>query len=270
MKHLTRLAVLAATVAALLVSAASAGATTAPGYEEFEDCPSRTVNSGIGICQITEIVDGHITLGTKRTPIEDPITLTVGANPLTGETFLGSFDGGRQEVPGGLVGISGLDWLIYLFPNSLLGLYAETELAGPVGNAFAPRLSLPIKVHLENPLLTNDCYIGSNSDPIALQLTTGTTNPPPPNQPISGTTGTVTPDPNLPGVQRSTGIVLVDNEFAVPSARGCGLFTYGLINTLVNLQAGLPSPAGRNEAVQRANGSIAFIRFVYPPLGFEQ
>lgn len=262
--------VAATTAVALLISGTAAFAATAPGYEEFSDCPDRSVASGISGCQVTVIDGGHITLGSKRTPIVDPIKLVVGANVGTGQTYPGSFDGGRQPIPGGLVGISGLDWLIYLFPHSLLGIYAETELAGPVGNLFAPTLALPIKVRLDSPLLNNNCYIGSNSNPISLNLTTGTTSPPAPNQPISGNPGSVTPDPSLPNVFRNSGLVYVDNAFAVPAADGCDLLGFGVLDALVNLQAGLPAAAGRNEAVQEADASLGIITAIYPPAGIEQ
>jgi hypothetical protein len=52
-------------------------------------------------------------------------------------------------------------------------------------------VQLPVKVHLENPFLGSSCYIGSNSSPIVINLTTGTTSPPPPNTPIKGSKGTI-------------------------------------------------------------------------------
>jgi len=268
MRYITRAAALAVALMAMLVCAGGAAASPSPGYGEFADCPDKSVDADIFACQKTTVDGGHLKLGSKNTPIIDPIVLTAGVLP-TGDQILGSFDGGRQQVPGGLIGITGLDWLIYLFPNSVLGLYAEAELAGPLGNAFAEEVSLPLKVHLINPILSSNCYIGSNSNPIALSLTTGTTDPPPPNQPITGQQGTAVPDPVLPGVFRSTDLILVDNEFAVPGASGCGLLNLGLINALVNLQAGLPSPAGNNEAVQEATGALAVVEAIYQPAGFE-
>ena len=50
-------------------------------------------------------------------------------------------------------------------------------------------LTLPVRVHLENLFLGSGCYVGSASNPVTIELTTGTTNPPPPNKPISGATG---------------------------------------------------------------------------------
>ena len=271
MRQFTRFALLALSFAAFLVPATAATADVAPGYEEFSDCPDKTVDPTITGCATNVIDGGHLQLGTKDTPISDEIKLTVGLNSAT-QAVLGSFDGGRRRIPGGLVGITGLDWLTILFPGGLLEIYAEPELAGPnpvVNPAGNPTLSL--KVGLDNPLLSNSCYIGSDVNPLVLHLRTGTTNPPPPNQPITGQPGTFSLDPNLPGVIRSTGITFVDNEFAAPAAQNCDLLALNLVVTaLVNQQAGLPSPAGTNEAVQEADLALVPVTTIYPPSGIEQ
>lgn len=269
MKYLKLLAVMAVAIVAGLMATSSAGAATAPGYEEWADCPDKSVDPQINACVSVVVDGGHLKLGSKDTPIVDPIRLVGATKPI--DTFIvGSFDGGNQPIPGGLVGITGLDWLIYLFPNEVLGLYAEAELAGtPTSPVFDP-LTLPLKVRLKNVLLSNNCYIGSNSNPIALELTNGTTAPPPPNQPITGDPGITAPDPNLLGVLRITDTVLVDNSFAVPAAEGCSITFLGLINALVNLQAGLPAAAGTNTAVQEADAGLAAVQTVFPPNGIEQ
>jgi hypothetical protein len=271
MRYLKRLLVLAVAVAAFLISATAATAATAPGYEEFDGCPGKDVNSGITLCATTKVVSGHLQMGSKSVPIVDPLHLSLSVAP-PGEVFVGSFDGGRQPIPGGLVGITGLNWLVNLVPANLLKVYARTELAGTPSNPIQDPVSLPIKVRLESPLLSRNCYVGSNADPIALNLTKRTTNPPPPNQPISGREGTFFFDPNLPDVVRSLTTRLVDNAFAAPRARGCTLLVpgLGLIDPIVNLQSGLPSPAGTNEAVQNVHIGFAAIEAVYPPTGVEQ
>jgi hypothetical protein len=266
--RLTRIAVLAISVAAFLVPASAASAATAPGYEEFSTCPSKTEEPTVEGCVATDVTGGHLRLGSKTTPIEDPIKLMIGLTG-DGQPIPGSFDGGSQRIPGGLTGITGLDWLRFLFPFSALQIYAEAELAGPVTEPLGI-IGLPLKVRLHNVLLNNNCYIGSNSNPIQLNLTTGTTDPPPPNTPISGQQGTLSPDPNLPGVIRADDLVFVDNEFSVPGATNCDLLSLNLLVTaLVNAQAGLPAAAGLNEAVQESRVSIVPITFVYPPSGFE-
>jgi hypothetical protein len=258
-----------AAATALFVSSAMA-ATPAPGYEEFAGCPSRTVDANIRFCVNSTVSGGHLQLGSKDTPITDPITLR-GATLLNGGFVVSQFDGGRQEVPGGLIGLTGLDALLGGLTGDALKVYARTELAGNPTNPVGEPVHLPIKVKLENPLLSNSCYIGSDSDPISLVLTRGTTAPPPPNQPITGSAGTNVSDTAHPGVIRALGLVLVDNSFAAPAAHGCrlnlGLLPLG-IDALVNVQSGLPSPAGMNEAVQQADGATVSVRTVYPPTGF--
>ena len=113
---------------------------------------------------------------------------------------------------------------------------------------------LPIKVKLENPLLGESCYVGSDSEPITLHLTTGTTSPPPPNKPLSGNPGKATFNEALT-IITINGTSLVDNSFSAPGAEGCGGALSGLLDTVVDLQAGLPSAAGNNTAI--LNGSLA-------------
>ena len=107
--------------------------------------------------------------------------------------------------------------------------------------------SVPVKVKLSNPFLGSNCYIGSNSNPVNLNLISGTTAPPPPNSPISGSTGE--------GGNIEEKILffkknkLVDNSFAAPGANGCGgLFSF-LIDPFVESIVGVPSAAGTNTAI---------------------
>jgi hypothetical protein len=271
MTHLKRLVLLAVAVAAFSISATAATAATAPGYEEFDGCPGKDVNSDVTLCATSKVVGGNLRLGNRDAPIVDPIQMSLSVAP-SGEVLVGSFDGGRQPVPGGIVSLTGLDWLGNLLPANLLKAYARAELAGTPSNPIQHPVSLPIKVRLESPLLSRNCYIGSSSDPIALNLTKNTTNPPPPNQPISGTEGAFFFDPSLPDVVRSLDARLVDNAFAAPRARGCTLLGPGLgpVDHLVNRESGLPSPAGTNEAVQEVEVGFAAIEAVYPPSGAEQ
>jgi hypothetical protein len=108
---------------------------------------------------------------------------------------------------------------------------------------------LPIKIRLQNALLGDKCYIGSDAHPIVLELSTGPTAPPAPNTPISGTRGELTfvPVSDTASLIKGSGAVLVDNAFSVPGATGCG--PAGTLNATVNQRQGLPSPAGRNTAI---------------------
>jgi hypothetical protein len=169
-------------------------------------------------------------------------------------------------VPGGLTGVLEPS----LLPSSLRaafanlgdtglgGLAATIEVAGPasaislnefnaqVGEGVA--LEVPLRIKLTNVFLGEDCYIGSASDPIVMQVTTGTTSPPPPNQPLEGKPGFV----NLlekNELSMVVGNVNVASSFAVPAASGCGGSLAPLIDRAIDAKVGLPSPPGRNAAI---------------------
>jgi len=106
-----------------------------------------------------------------------------------------------------------------------------------------------VKVKLENPLLGSECYIGSNSSPITINLTTGAT--------VGGPTGkpgtlTTSEEGELATI---SGVSLVSNTFSAPGASGCGLF--GLLDGIINEKLGLPSAAGKNVAVLNGKVEIA-------------
>jgi hypothetical protein len=162
----------------------------------------------------------------------------VGNTTFTPPPGTNGFFARAVPVPGGLLGI---EWLP---GNSVLAI---TELAGPASairiNIQDMSVRLPVKVRLVNVLLGMNCHIGTNSRPVNLNLITGTTSPPPPNRPISGSVGE--PSVSERGVI-FRGNVNVENSFAVPGATECGL-GLGLINALVNLRLRLPSAGGNNS-----------------------
>jgi hypothetical protein len=104
-------------------------------------------------------------------------------------------------------------------------------------------LRVPIKVHLHNVTLGPNCYIGSNANPIVLNL-----NETPTSLPQFSSGG---PSGNATIV---TGVEVADNTFAVPGTSGCGLL--GTLDAAVNLKVGLPSPSGRNAALIDEDGEI--------------
>jgi hypothetical protein len=269
-KHFAKLlTVVGAAIAAIALLAPAAQAKEpAPGFEAFAGCPSPEENPNVVLCANTVVDGGHFKMGSKTVPIKKPIPLTGGVVTPTGELVFNSKGGLKpvpQEVPGGLVGLTGLDWLVNILGAEALKVYAVTELAGAPGSLLAPTFFLPIKAHLVNPVLGNKCYVGSEEEPIELNLTVGTTSPPPPNVPITGKAPEEEEDER--GVTLLKDGIFVDNEFAAPAAKGCRL-ELGLLNVpidgLVNLQTGLPSPAGTNETVQNFDGEIALSETVYP------
>jgi hypothetical protein len=238
-------------------------------YAVFADCPLS--NSATEACLLAKTESGEFQIAKEKVPIVSTITLQGGLhNTATGQTFIGAEDGNTlsktpQKVPGGLAGLvkcpeieNFIERILCeaIFENGLTGVNATTELAAPatsIGisvenllNGTGIALSLPVKVHLENPLLGSSCYIGSNSKPIVIELTTGTTSPPPPNKPITGSVGELEFNPAFTIVTIKKN-ALVNNSYAAPKAEGCGAF--GILNSLVNGKLGLPSAAGSNSAI---------------------
>lgn len=261
-------AVLAVAVAAMIAPAAQA-ATPAPGYTQFAGCPSPAENPKVGGCVHSVVKSGHFDMGNKEVPITNPITLTGGFE----EGLIGFFynsEGGlkpvKQKVPGGVIGLTGLTWLLEVLGSEALTLYAVTELAGTPELGFTT-INLPIKVHLINPVLGNKCYVGSSSNPISLHMTVETTNPPPPNKPITGVVPEFSIEEARSIIELKNG-TYVDNAFAAPGASGCTLTLFGFIpisiNGLVNSQSGLPAAAGTNETVQNIDTELAEAALVYP------
>jgi hypothetical protein len=240
-------------------------------FAPFADCPLS--NAAVTQCIVASTTSGQFTIGKKTVPINKTITLQGGTIPNeTGElTFVAAEDGNTLSktplaVPGGLLGIEApKSWPKELqerfneFINKgLTGVTETTELAGP---ASAIKLSttnlifeegvalqLPVKVKLSNPFLGSSCYVGSESNPIVLNLTTGTTSPPAPNKPIKGSAGELKIEEGGALIVLSGGS-LVDNAFAAPAATGCGGFFSFLVDPLVDSILGVPAAAGHNTAI---------------------
>lgn len=270
-KHLVRWpGVVGAVLVAIAVVAPLAQAETPdPSYAKFAGCPSpKTENPAVKTCIRGVITGGHSRFGKQEVPLSTPVTFSGGISSILAESPLytnpsGGMEPVKEPVPGGLKGLSLLANILNIKDQAL---YAVTEVIG------SPTISLEnlhmrIRVHLINPILGNNCYIGSAANPISLNLTTGTTSPPPPSKPISGKLGTPQFDAVLE-IQSVLNKVMVDNTFAVPAASGCAMTLFGghsiNIDKLVNAKLGLPAPAGTSEVVQNVNIEVVNAEFVYP------
>ncbi len=272
-------AVLVALLATFVAAPAALAAPTGE-FAEFADCPLS--NSSVTSCVLGKTESGKFIVGKKNVPIEHTITLQGGViETETGEiNFVAAADGNTlsktpQSVPGGLAGLVNCKEISNFFErvaceltfeNRLTGVFATTELAAPASSIVlnpsnllfqtGTALSLPVKVHLENPFLGSSCYVGSNSAPVILELTTGTTSPPEPNKPITGSIGT--PEGNETGTLLTlNGSSLVNNSFAAPGASGCGGVFSGIIDPIVDSELGIPAKAGTNTAVLDGKLSLA-------------
>ena len=243
-------------------------------FSKFDYCPS--TNEEVKKCMYAVTEGGEVVLGNKTVPIVNPVTLQGGYGKLNKETRMAPFFAATngvtlsktpQPVPGGLLGIvppESSPWIVkqlskFFFENGLTGVNATLELAGSASQIEVseanllfqrslPALKMPVKMHLENPFLGGNCYVGSNSSPIWFNLTTGTTEPPAPNEPITGSSGSAESlEEGL--ILKLNGTEMVDNSWAAPKASGCGGILSFLVNPIINSMIGLPSAAGHNTSI---------------------
>jgi hypothetical protein len=250
------------------------------------------VPPGRAICQFGETTSGEFSIGSTKVPITATIDLEGGGvptgNPENEQEFCllpgangTSLSKVELNVPGGLLDFvkceeitGGGIWEIIergtckaIFENpKTTGVTATTEIVANTSNPAilnavalgleeGTAITLPVRVHLKNPLLGGACYIGSESKPIELHLTTGETHPNPPNKSIHGTVGKervlVENGRHLARLLESS---LVDNSFSAPDAEGCGEFFSFLIDPIVDAKLKLPSEDGNNTAI--LNGTL--------------
>jgi hypothetical protein len=242
---------------ALIVPSGAAAGTLKEELAPFAHCPVET--PGVVGCVVSVTTSGEFVIGNSTVPVTKPVILqggtlppSVALSPPTDGTDMLSKT--PLPVPGGLLGIELL--------GDLTGVTATAELTSPP--EIAEAVTLPLKVKLDNPLLGASCYIGSNAQPIVMNLIRGTTNPPPPNKPITGSEGEV--ESKYGGqLLKNTGASLVDNSFSASGANGCGGILAPVVDLSVNLKEGLPSAAGHNTAILNGSLSIATAELVRDP-----
>jgi hypothetical protein len=275
MKSIKRvlLPLLAVAVAGLAMSATASAHSGE--YARFNYCPS--TNPTVFKCLQATTTGGEVVLGKKKVPIVHPVVLQGGVTEESEETLTSGFVGATngvtlskaaQPVPGGLTGLVNckeisLSWLRSscegVLENGLTGVNATLELARPASSIVVSEsdlaieegtaLQLPVRIHLENPLLGSGCYVGSSTTPLIWNLSTGFSKPPAGTAPIRGTSGKLLfIDEGL--LAHFTGAKLVDNGWSAPGATGCGGFLAELIlDPIINSQIGLPSAAGKNVSI---------------------
>jgi hypothetical protein len=269
-----RLIIAAALTAVMLVPVSQAlGSSHHPTGEltDMGECPLS--HPALIFCVFSESTGGFFQIGKKTVPLKNPVVLQGGIEVNEAETeivFVGAENGETlsktpQTVPGGLLGIEApKSWPLILqilfnetINKGLTGVTATVELAGPASKvSINPEnvlfeegigLGLPTKIKLSNSFLGNNCYIGSNSNPVQIDFTSGETSPPPPNKPIHGSAGAFSI-----GKQEMitlSGGSLVNNSFAAPKSSGCGGIFSFFVDPFVDSLVGLPSPAGTNTAI---------------------
>lgn len=270
-----RVLVVAMALLAALALASSAMATEhhpKGNFAPFAQCPLS--NPAVELCTVANTTSGEFDVGTRSVPINKTITLQGGLHENEkGELEFFAAENGETlsktplYVPGGLFNIVAPEWLNKeakekfekAINEGITGVTATTELAQPASSIKlnttnlifeeGVALQLPVKVKLDNVFLGSGCFVGSESSPIILNLTTGTTSPPAPNKPIKGSAGSleILEEGSL---VRLIGGSLVDNAWAAPGAHGCGgPLVEGVVDAAVNAELGLPAAAGHNTAI---------------------
>jgi hypothetical protein len=261
---------LAVAIAALSL-AATAQAKLTGEFTKFANCPYTNPEARKCLYSVTE--SGEVILGSKTVPIVNPVTLQGGTLPINAEEMnpmIAATNGVTlsktpQPVPGGVLGIvpeASQPPLVkalfkFFFENKLTGLNSTLELAKPASEVLVSEfnlaaeegiaLKMPIKIHLENPFLGKNCYVGSSTSPIIWKLTTGKTSPPGPNTSISGFggEGEFLEEARIIKLKNTK---LVENAWSAPAASGCGGILSFLVTPIVNAQLGTTT-AGHNTAI---------------------
>jgi hypothetical protein len=243
---------------AVLAAAGPASAIKEPVNKEdfapFADCPTESS----AVCIVSNTTGGEFKLGSKTVPIPEGTVIKLqgglALESYVGQTLIAPLDGKTLSenpltVPGGLTGIAGLGGEVT----------ATAELAGPIevnrgdlAIPVGPAVTLPLKVKLDNPVLGESCYIGSDAEPVVLHLTVGKTAPPAPAEPLEGHRNPIEykDKKRLVYIPNNT---LVDNNFAVPGVSGCGGALSAIIDPIVDLDTGLPAKAGESKVVMTAS-----------------
>jgi hypothetical protein len=271
-KHRRRVVGTALLVVALaaLGLAGSAQAKLVGNYTKFAQCPYS--NLEVKKCIVATTNSGEVVLGSKKVPIEKPVVLQGGLlKPTEGVAGFAAASNGitlskaPQNVPGGILGIvpdASSPFLVkllikFFLENKLTGVSSTLELAKPASEItlsetnligeLGTAMKLPVKVHLENPFLGKNCYVGSSTTPIIWPLMTGETNPPAPNTKIKGKAGELEflEEGRIAEIKEN---VLVENAWSAPKAAGCGGILSFLVDPIINSQLG-STVAGRNTAI---------------------
>ncbi len=263
-------------VLATLALASGASAKLTGEFTKFQQCP--WTDAEAFRCAYSLTSGGEAVLGSKKVPIVNPVVLQGGYSaPNEAEggfaKFIAATNGetlskSPQPVPGGLLGLvppEGSPPLVkaalkFFLENGLTGVNTTLELAKPASDIRISELNLalgegvtlklPLKARLENPFLGSNCYVGSSSDPIIWELTSGVTSPPGPNKPISGKTGTVEffEEGEIVKLDES---VLVDNSWSAPEAQGCA----GILSSLARPHYQLASRTAFGERPQHRDSN---------------
>jgi hypothetical protein len=270
----------ALSVLALSMLLASSALAKSPkgAFAVFVQCPTATATT----CFYLSSTGGELRLHKETIPFTKSITVQGGIerNAKTGaETFIAASNGETlsktpQVLPGGLRGLLACSEITNplereaceeVFESGQTEVKVTAELAKPASEIGISKpnflkdegvsLKLPVKIKLENAFFGSECYIGSSTSPVIWPLTTGTTKPAEPNKSIKGTAGKVEVL-EAGTLEKALEASLVENDFAAPTASGCGGLYAVIIDPILDDEFGLPAAAGTNTAILK--GTVEF------------
>ena len=272
-------ALVAALVAGVMLAPAASAEVgdKAPADMPEIECNGFTADQIAGqaavFCIELQLLEGQAKFGSIESPISEPVTLRqvmglggAGVTPIAEGDGEGS--GGTSlppvKVPGGLLGALGLYQGILqpiidaLEPiNGVTGdiqTVGEMALSSPdvlafiAGEGLLTTAELPIKVQINNLLLGETCYIGSDENPVTFNLPVT----------LSGGYHAAGGGPTEAGKTNWARLDVTDDTFDIPAAQDCGLLGVGkalndaglsqlnVFDATINQSVGLPSPSGNN------------------------
>jgi len=266
----------------------SSSTPTAPGYPPpkgiyapFTNCPLKnplmqeSLSGDATGCIAGHAVQGSIKIGNITTPVTQPVTLQLGVwDPPNAQPQ--QFQGGSLPPPAGTAAqlVTKPDLVLESLTTALgcpssdptveslcqqaqqqggqfNQIFALAQSAGNITNFALFSWTEPVKFKLINPLLGNNCYIGTDNGPVVLtpQLSFG-----------PGGQFLVEPDPNLTAhpntvVLELTGALATDNTFTAPGVTGCGPGGSAniAVDEAIDTSAGLPAASGTNSLTLGGN-----------------
>ncbi|WP_369148874.1 hypothetical protein [Streptomyces sp. R44] len=239
----------------------------ADGLDRSPQCVSSSSAGG-------SIKLGNTTVVTGRTNLQFAVVQNADGTNTVVPPPAGALIADSATVPGGLLGLmcpSDIPFITdicrQLSDANLNKITATMESVGTPSNfdqiagvlTDMPIVTVPVRIHLENPFLGSNCYIGTKSHPILLRPSNKTA----PDFSVERFSGDGTPNEEGDMSRLNLlGSTQVDTTFAVPGASGCGL-GLGLVNGAVNLKTGLPAASGRN--VLTLNNTQTYLTGLYAP-----
>jgi hypothetical protein len=234
-------------------------------YKPFTNCPLKNPlmheSNGFTACTGGLATSGSIVIGNLTTQVTQPVNVQFGFWTPTNQTYYADVVPPRAGLSAQLVTKPDL---VPVSLTTALGcpssdatienmcqqaakrggkynqVYALAQSAGNITNFQLFTWTQPTKFQLINPLLGNNCYIGTDGDPVVI------------NPQLNINSLQVEPDPN-PAAHPDTEVLATqasasDSTFAAPGVTGCG--PGGVANIAVDqaidTSAGLPAASGNS------------------------